>query len=85
MSEQWLNDANILYGLLTEQLVSETGAFSKGVNKGINIARSALRNPQINPPIIPEALSIVQELRAKLARYEQAERRLSYDTRESLC
>lgn len=44
-------DNEIAYRFLTDQLVKETGAFSKGVNKGINIARSALRNEQITPTL----------------------------------
>ena len=37
-------DNEAAYRFLSEQLVKETGAFSKGVNKGLNIARSAMRN-----------------------------------------
>lgn len=40
-------DSEKFYDFLTDQLVKETGAFSKGVNKGLNIARSALHNEQI--------------------------------------
>lgn len=32
-------DSEAAYRFLSEQLVKETGAFSKGVNKGLNIAR----------------------------------------------
>jgi hypothetical protein len=46
-------DSKRLYDFLTEQLVKETGMFSKGVNKGLNIARSALRNEQITPTFTP--------------------------------
>ncbi len=46
-------DGEAAYRFLSEQLVKETGAFSKGVNKGLNIARSALRNEQISPTITP--------------------------------
>lgn len=42
-------DSEEAYRFLTDQLVKETGAFSKGVNKGLNIARSALRNPDAIP------------------------------------
>ena len=44
-------DAEKIFDFLTEQLVKETGAFSKGVNKGLNIARSYLRNPDAAPTI----------------------------------
>ena len=37
-------DSEVAYQFLTEQLVKETGAFSKGVNKGLNIARLAMQN-----------------------------------------
>lgn len=47
-------DNEAAYRFLSEQLVKETGAFSKGVNKGLNIARSAMRNPDailtLTPP-----------------------------------
>ena len=46
-------DSEVAYRLLTEQLVKETGAFSKGVNKGLNIARSAIRNPDAIPTLTP--------------------------------
>lgn len=42
-------DGEAAYRFLSEQLVKETGAFSKGVNKGMNIARSAMRNPDAIP------------------------------------
>ena len=44
-------DSEVAYQFLTEQLVKETGAFSKGVNKGLNIARSAMRNPDAMPTL----------------------------------
>lgn len=44
-------DGEVAYRFLTEQLVKETGAFSKGVNKGLNIARSAMRNPDAIPTL----------------------------------
>lgn len=47
-------DADAAYRFLTEQLVKETGAFSKGVNKGLNIARSAMRNPDAIPTLTPQ-------------------------------
>lgn len=46
-------DSEVAFRFLTEQLVKETGAFSKGVNKGLNIARSAMRNPDAIPTITP--------------------------------
>lgn len=46
-------DADELYKFLTDQLVKETGMFSKGVNKGINIARSAVKNPDAIPAFTP--------------------------------
>ena len=68
MGEQWLIDGEQLFEFLSEQLVKESGAFSKGVNKGLNIARSAVRNPDAVKPIDPETLPIVRQLRAELAR-----------------
>ena len=47
-------DSDAAYQFLTDQLVKETGAFSRGVNKGLNIARSALRNEQIAPTLTPQ-------------------------------
>ena len=46
-------DSEAAYWFLSEQLVKETGAFSKGVNKGLNIARSAMRNPDAIPTLTP--------------------------------
>ena len=46
-------DNEVAYRFLSEQLVKETGAFSKGVNKGLNIARSAMRNPDAIPTLTP--------------------------------
>lgn len=46
-------DSETAYRFLTEQLVKESGAFSKGVNKGLNIARSAMRNPDAIPTLTP--------------------------------
>lgn len=46
-------DSEAAYRFLSEQLVKETGAFSKGVNKGLNIARSAMRNPDAIPTLAP--------------------------------
>ena len=46
-------DSEVAFRFLTEQLVKETGAFSKGVNKGLNIARSAMRNPDAIPTLTP--------------------------------
>lgn len=50
-------DSEIAYRFLTEQLVKESGAFSKGVNKGLNIARSAMRNPDAIPTLTPPPAS----------------------------
>ena len=44
-------DNEAAYRFLSEQIVKETGAFSKGVNKGLNIARSAMRNPDAIPTL----------------------------------
>lgn len=59
-------DGNKLLELLSEQLVKETGAFSKGVNKGLNISRSLIRNPDAVKPIDPETFPIVRRLREEL-------------------
>lgn len=53
-----LTDTERAFEFLTEQLVKETGAFSKGVNKGLNIARSALRNVDAIPTI--DAVEVVR-------------------------
>lgn len=68
MAEQWMIDGEQLFELLSDQLVNETGAFSKGLNKGLNIARSAIRNVDAVTPINPETLPIVRRLREELAR-----------------
>lgn len=47
-------DSETAYQFLTGQLVKETGAFSKGVNKGLNIAQSAMRNPDAIPTLTPQ-------------------------------
>ena len=47
-------DSENLYKFLTDQCVTGTGAFAKGVNKGLNIARSAVRNEQIAPTLTPQ-------------------------------
>lgn len=44
-------DSEVAFRFLTEQIVKETGAFSKGVNRGLNIARSAIRNPDAIPTL----------------------------------
>ena len=61
-------DSEVAYQFLTEQLVKETGAFSKGVNKGLNIARSAMRTPDTIPtltqphePLTLEELSLCND------------------------
>ena len=68
MAEQWIIDGEQLFEFLSDQLIKETGAFSKGVNKGLNIARSAIHNADAVKPIDPEALPIVRQLRSQLAR-----------------
>lgn len=57
-------DSEVAYRFLTDQLVEESGAFSKGVNKGLNIARSAMRNPDAIPTLTPpnEWVSRLREL-----------------------
>ena len=57
-------DSEAAYRFLSEQLVKETGAFSKGVNKGLNIARSAMRNPDAIPTLTPpnEWVSVEERL-----------------------
>ena len=57
-------DSEVAFRFLTEQLVKETGAFSKGVNKGLNIARSAMRNPDAIPTLTPpnEWVSVEERL-----------------------
>lgn len=57
-------DGEAAYRFLSEQLVKETGAFSKGVNKGLNIARSAMRNPDAIPTLTPpnEWVSVEERL-----------------------
>ena len=57
-------DSEVAFRFLTEQLVKETGAFSKGVNKGLNIARSAMRNPDAIPALTPpnEWVSVEERL-----------------------
>lgn len=55
-------DSEVVYQFLTEQLVKETGTFSKGVNKGLNIARSAMRNTDAIPTLTqPNAWVSVEE------------------------
>lgn len=58
-------DSEAAYRFLSKQLVKETGAFSKGVNKGLNIARSAMRNSDAIPTLTPpnEPLTL-EQLRA---------------------
>ena len=53
-------DSEVAFRFLTEQLVKETGAFSKGVNKGLNIARSAIRNPDAIPTLTPPNEPLIQ-------------------------
>ena len=57
-------DSEAAYQFLTDQLVKETGAFSRGVNKGLNIARSAMRNPDAMPTLTPpnEWVSVEERL-----------------------
>ena len=75
MDEPWPIDGERLFEFLSDQLVNETGAFSKGVNKGLNIARSAIRNVDAVEPIDPETLPLVQELRKQV---DSLNNRLSY-------
>ena len=58
-------DSEVAYQFLTEQLVKETGAFSKGVNKGLNIARSAMRNPDAIPTLTQPNEPLTLEVLAK--------------------
>ena len=60
-------DSEAAYQFLTDQLVKETGAFSRGVNKGLNIARSAMRNPDAMPTLTPpnEWVSVEDRLPAE--------------------
>lgn len=78
MGEQWLIDGEQLFEFLSEQLVKESGAFSKGVNKGLNIARPAIRNVDAIKPIDPETLPIVRELREKLEQTDRELRNVKY-------
>ena len=55
-------DSEAAYRFLSEQLVKETGAFSKGVNKGLNIARSAMRNPDAIPALRPVSRERVEQV-----------------------
>lgn len=55
-------DSEAAYRFLSEQLVKETGAFSKGVNKGLNIARSAMRNPDAISALRPASREQVNAL-----------------------
>lgn len=54
-------DSEAAYQFLTDQLVKESGAFSKGVNKGLNIARSAMRNPDAIPTLTPPEIVYCQD------------------------
>ena len=54
-------DGEAAYRFLSEQLVKETGAFSKGVNKGLNIARSAMRNPDAIPALRPVSRGQIEQ------------------------
>ena len=55
-------DSEAAYRFLGEQLVKETGAFSKGVNKGLDIARSAMRNPDAIPTLRPVSREQVEQV-----------------------
>ena len=61
--------ADELYKFLTDQLVKETGMFSKGVNKGINIARSAVKNPDAIPTFTPSNDPLTLEQLRKMDRF----------------
>lgn len=58
-------DGEAAYRFLSEQLVKETGAFSKGVNKGLNIARSAMRNPDAIPALRTPTREQVEKMRGE--------------------
>ena len=55
-------DGEAAYRFLSEQLVKETGAFPKGVNKGLNIARAAMRNPDAIPALRPVSREQVEKV-----------------------
>ena len=55
-------DSEAAYRFLSEQLVKETGAFSKGVNEGLNIARAAMRNPDAIPTLRPVSGELVEKV-----------------------
>lgn len=78
MAEPWPIDGERLFEFLSDQLVNETGVFSKGVNKGLNIARSAIRNVDAVEPIDPETLPIVQELQAQVKEQKEQLGHLKY-------
>ena len=59
-------DSEAAYQFLTDQLVKETGAFSKGVNKGLNIARSAMRNLDAIPTLTPQNEALKLETVAEI-------------------
>ena len=58
-------DSEAAYRFLSEQLVKETGAFPKGVNKGLNIARAAMRNPDAIPAFRPVSREQVERMRGE--------------------
>ncbi len=79
MKEKWPIDGEQLFEFLSDQLVKESGAFSKGVNKGLNIARSAIHNIDAVKPIDTETLPLVKQLRKRIEELEDQNRRLAYE------
>lgn len=83
MKEKWPIDGEQLFEFLSDKLVKESGAFSKGVNKGLNIDRSAIHNIDVVKPIDIETLPLVKELRKKIEELEDKNRRILYENLRS--